>query len=114
MQIIFMNLFKVFKDFEYHRSWLSPEVIFRLVVLQGKNEFEGLALEFSCTIGDSGKRMDGIDLLKLNDKCLVSEFRVLARPIEAIAELKKFMQKNAGPMFIEAKKRGMLPKRAKM
>jgi hypothetical protein len=65
-------------SFKYGRQWLSED---------GRE----WALEFSAEIGVSGRRVDGIDLISLCDEGKIRDFTVLARPPNAVAELKKEM-----------------------
>lgn len=51
------------------------------------------ALEFSATIGATNKRIHGIDLVSLNAAGQISEFTVLARPPNAVSELKSEMMR---------------------
>jgi hypothetical protein len=77
-------------SFEYHRQWLS-------------NDGLDWALEFSANIGSSNLRLDGIDLVKLNESGQIVQFRVLGRPPNAISELKKQMMAKAGPKLVALK-----------
>ena len=52
--------------------------------------------------------LDGIDLIRLDENGLIIEFRVLARPGPTINELKGYMSRMAGPMFVKWKKTGKL------
>jgi len=65
-------------SFTYGRQWLSPD---------GRN----WCLEFSADIGTSGKRLMGVDMVRLDEFGRMEEFVVLARPPNAVAELKKEM-----------------------
>eukprot|EP00697_Spironema_sp_BW2_P000197 gnl/Spiro4/10264_TR5457_c0_g1_i1.p1 gnl/Spiro4/10264_TR5457_c0_g1~~gnl/Spiro4/10264_TR5457_c0_g1_i1.p1 ORF type:complete len:220 (+),score=50.26 gnl/Spiro4/10264_TR5457_c0_g1_i1:40-699(+) len=67
-------------SFRYGRQWLSPD---------GRE----WALEFSANIGQSNLRIDGIDLVHLNDRGEISEFTVLARPPNSVEALKAEMMK---------------------
>jgi hypothetical protein len=67
-------------SFEYSRQWLSP---------CGRE----WALEFSTMVGTSGKRMEGIDLVKLDEEGRICDFKVLARPPNAVAAMKDEMMK---------------------
>lgn len=49
------------------------------------------ALEFEADIGDSGRRLHGMDLISLDGGGLIKEFTVVARPPNAVAALKKEM-----------------------
>jgi hypothetical protein len=68
------------KSFVYGRQWLSDD---------GRE----WALEFTANIGDSGKGLQGIDLVSLDEQGLIKEFTVLARPPNAVAELKSAMMR---------------------
>ncbi|GMH76890.1 hypothetical protein TrRE_jg2826 [Triparma retinervis] len=74
-------------SFKYDRQWLSDD---------GKE----WCLEFKAEIeGDKKTVVDGVDLVKLNDKGEIVEFRVLARPPNAVEALKATMMRRVpGPM----------------
>ena len=57
-------------------------------------------MEFKAEIeGDKKTVVDGVDLVKLNDKGEIVEFRVLARPPNAVEALKATMMRRVpGPM----------------
>ena len=78
------------KSFKYHRQWLSPD---------GKD----WALEFTADIGDSGRKITGMDLVKLDENGQIIEFIVLARPPNAVKELKDAMMSKV-PMRLAALK----------
>ena len=76
---------EVFGDsFEYSRQWLSED---------GRE----WALEFSAEIGATGKRIEGIDLVSLDDHGVIQEFKVLARPPNAVSALKDAMMLKVPP-----------------
>lgn len=77
-------------SFEYHRQWLS-------------DDGHDWALEFTANIGASKYKIDGIDLVKLDENGQIIEFRVLARPPNAVTELKSEMMKKAGPRLVALK-----------
>ncbi len=65
-------------------QWISPD---------GKN----WALEFTANIGgDKKKGITGIDLVELDDDGKIVDFTVLARPPNAVEELKKAMMMKVG------------------
>jgi hypothetical protein len=74
-------------SFKYDRQWLS-------------NDGKEWCLEFKAEIeGDERAIIDGVDLVKLNDKGEIIEFRVLARPPNAVEALKDVMMRRVpGPM----------------
>lgn len=72
------------KSFKYHRQFVSPDGL-------------DWGLEFSAEIGNSGKKMTGIDLVKLDEDGNIVDFTVLARPPNAVTELKNEMMKRVGP-----------------
>lgn len=72
------------KSFTYGRQWLSPD---------GKS----WALEFEANIGDSKKKITGIDLVDLDDSGKIADFMVLARPPNGVEELKNQMMKKVPP-----------------
>jgi hypothetical protein len=59
------------EDFTYHREW--------------RNGRE-LALEFTGHVGDV--ELQGIDLISLDERCVVTNLDVLMRPVNAIIELR--------------------------
>lgn len=75
-------------SFTYGRQWLSPD---------GKE----WALEFITTIGDSKMSMTGIDLVTLDDNGQIIDFKVLARPPNAVAELKSRMMAKVGMKLVK-------------
>jgi len=76
---------EVFGDsFEYNRQWLSED---------GRE----WALEFSAEIGATGKKIEGIDLVSLDEHGLIQEFKVLARPPNAVSALKDAMMMKVPP-----------------
>ena len=77
-------------SFRYDRQWLSPDGL-------------DWALEFSAEIGDSKKRIDGIDLVKLDENGRIIEFRVLARPPNGVVELKNAMMAKVAPRLAKLK-----------
>ena len=82
---------EVFGDsFRYHRQWLSPD---------GRE----WALEFAANIGDSGRGIDGIDLVSLDDAGKIRDFTVLARPPNGVAALKDIMMKKVPPKLLAFK-----------
>jgi hypothetical protein len=78
------------KSFTYGRQWISPD---------GSD----WALEFSAEIESSKKVVHGIDLVKLGSDGKIIDFRVLARPPNAVQELKAAMMKKV-PMRLAALK----------
>jgi hypothetical protein len=82
---------EVFGDsFRYHRQWLSPD---------GRE----WALEFAANVGDSGRGIDGIDLVSLDDAGKIRDFTVLARPPNGVAALKDIMMKKVPPKLLAFK-----------
>ena len=66
-------------SFTYGRQWLSDDGC-------------EWALEFEASIGDTGKTVQGIDLVSLCEQSgCIKEFTVLARPPNAVEALKKAM-----------------------
>ena len=61
------------------------------------------ALEFSADIADTGKRIDGVDLVSLDGHGKIKEFAVLARPPNGVAALKDEMMRRV-PMRLAAMK----------
>jgi hypothetical protein len=77
-------------SFTYKRQWLSPDG-------------HDWALEFTTEIGKSKLKIDGIDLVKLNQQGQIVDFTVLARPPNGVSELKSEMMKKAGPKIAALK-----------
>ncbi|GMI49625.1 hypothetical protein ScalyP_jg1911 [Parmales sp. scaly parma] len=82
------------RSFQYNRQFLSDN---------GRD----WCLEFEADIDQDPKaRLQGVDLVKLDEEGMIIEFRVLARPPNAVAALKKVMvPKVVAPMAaMKAKK----------
>ena len=77
-------------SFKYERQWLSPNG-------------QDWALEFTAEIGTSKLKIEGIDLVKLNELGEITQFSVLARPPNAVAELKKEMMIKVPPKLVALK-----------
>lgn len=60
------------EEFTYHREWCQQRE---------------LALEFTGHVGDT--QLQGIDLITLNEQCLIQNLDVLMRPINAVIELRE-------------------------
>ncbi len=79
------------EDFTYHREWHDDS--------RGKGE---IALEFRGHVGEV--KLQGIDLITLNDRGEMKNLDVMIRPMNALAALKdivapqmmEFLRKNAG------------------
>lgn len=65
-------------SFRYGRQWLSED---------GRE----WALEFTANVGATPKVVHGIDLISLSPAGKIQEFTVLARPPNAVSELKREM-----------------------
>ena len=50
-------------------------------------------MQFSANIASTGKRVDGIDLVTLDENDQIADFTVLARPPNAVAALKDEMMR---------------------
>ena len=81
-------------SFTYHRQWLSPDG-------------HDWALEFKADIADTGRSIDGVDLVKLDEAGRIIEFTVLARPPNGVDALKREMMKRV-PTRLAALKMGKL------
>ncbi len=64
----------------------------RAFVLEAVKQHEW-ALEFTADIADSGKTVHGIDLVSLCEEGQIAEFTVLARPPNAVEQLKSEMMR---------------------
>ena len=96
--LIISSVGEVFgKSFKYGRQWISPNG-------------HDWALEFSAEIGSSKMKIDGIDLVKLDEHGQIVEFRVLARPPNAVAELKKEMMQRVPSKLVALKARQLKDK----
>lgn len=71
---LFTQLFEVLEGFRFTEVVANEEVA---------------VLFFTCAVG--GREADGCDVLKFNSNGLVSEFRVLIRPLPALAALNDVM-----------------------
>ena len=76
------------ESFAYGRQWLSPD---------GKE----WCLEFSATIGS--KKLQGVDMVSLDESGKITDFKVLARPPSAVAALKDEMVKKVPPRLAALK-----------
>ena len=79
-------------SFTYGRQWLSPDG-------------HDWALEFKADIADTGRSIDGIDLVKLDEAGRMIEFTVLARPPNGVDALKREMMKRVPPRLAALKMR---------
>jgi len=77
-------------SFTYGRQWLSPN---------GRD----WALEFSADIEETGKKLDGIDLVSLDEEGKIVKFTVLARPPNAVDALKQAMMRKVPPRLAKLK-----------
>ena len=77
-------------SFTYHRQWLSPDG-------------HDWALEFKADIADTGRSIDGVDLVKLDEAGRMIEFTVLARPPNGVDALKREMMKRVPPRLAALK-----------
>ena len=83
-------------SFRYERQWLSPD----------GNHW---CLEFKADIADSGKRIDGVDLVRLDEVTgQITELAVLARPPNGVAALKSEMMRRVPPRLAALKARQLL------
>jgi hypothetical protein len=83
------------ESFAYGRQWIS-------------NDGRDWALEFTAEVGDTGKSLEGIDLVKLNDAGHIVEFTVLARPPSGVAAMKSEMMKRVPHRLAALKSRQAL------
>lgn len=81
-------------SFKYGRQFLSPD---------GRD----WALEFTAKIGDSGKTIQAMDVVKLDENGKIVDFYVIARPPNAVAELKKEMMARVPSRMIKMKAKKM-------
>ena len=82
-------------SFSYGRQWVSED---------GRE----WALEFSADVADTGKRVDGVDLVSLDGHGKIKEFAVLARPPNGVAALKDEMMRRVPPRMLAFKARRAL------
>lgn len=78
------------ESFTYTRQFLSDD---------GRD----WALEFNAQIASTGKRLDGIDMVRLDEDGRIIEFTVLARPPNAVAALKDEMMRRVPPRLAALK-----------
>ena len=82
---------KVFgPSFTYTRQFLSDD---------GRD----WALEFHADIAETGKRLEGIDMVRLDEDGKIVDFAVLARPPNAVAALKDEMMRRVPPRLAALK-----------
>ena len=79
-------------SFTYGRQWLSPDG-------------HDWALEFKADVADTGRSIDGIDLVKLDEAGRMVELTVLARPPNGVDALKREMLKRVPPRLAALKLR---------
>ena len=83
-------------SFRYERQWLSPDGL-------------SWALEFKADIADSGKSIDGIDLVTLDEETgQITELAVLARPPNGVAALKAEMMRRVPTRLAALKARQLM------
>jgi hypothetical protein len=83
--VILQSVGEVFgESFTYGRQWVSPDC-------------REWALEFTADIADTGKKIEGIDMVSLNEEGKITDFKVLARPPNAVSALKDQMMKKVPP-----------------
>lgn len=75
------------KSFTYGRQWISPDC-------------REWALEFSANIAETGKAIQGIDMVSLDENGKIIDFKVLARPPNAVSALKDEMMKRVPPKMV--------------
>lgn len=91
LKVILTCVAEVFgSSFQYRRQWISP---------CGRE----WALEFEAEIGITGKVMNGIDLVSLDEDGKLCELTVLARPPNAVSALKEEMMRKVPPRMMAAK-----------
>ena len=61
------------------------------------------ALEFHAHIAATGKRLEGIDMVRVDEDGKIIEFAVLARPPNAVAALKDEMMRRVPPRLAALK-----------
>ncbi|GMH61756.1 hypothetical protein TL16_g10143 [Triparma laevis f. inornata] len=82
-------------SFKYDRQWVSPN---------GRD----WCLEFSASIeGDDKTVVNGVDLVSLDEEGKIVEFKVLARPPNAVSKLKDAMMKKVPPRLAKLKAKQM-------
>ena len=65
-------MIQVFKDFTYHRSFVSDDGL-------------DVVLEFSATV--NGKSLKGIDMIRFGADGLIRDFEVMIRPMSGLQAL---------------------------
>mmetsp|Transcript_1342 Transcript_1342/g.2656 ORF Transcript_1342/g.2656 Transcript_1342/m.2656 type:complete len:185 (-) Transcript_1342:49-603(-) len=78
--------------FTYGRQWLSPDGF-------------DWALEFKADIAETGRSINGVDLIRLDEFGRIVELTVLARPPNGVDALKREMMKRAPPRLAALKMR---------
>ena len=83
-------------SFDYRRQFLSPTG-------------HDWTLEFTASIsGDDKCNIDGVDMVSLDEEGRIQEFKVLARPPNAVSKLKDTMMKKVPPRLAVLKGKQML------
>lgn len=74
---ILQTVATVFEDFAYHREFFTDDGL-------------SAVLEFSARVGDRG--LDGIDMIRVDEAGLITEFTVMIRPLSGLLRLAETMQ----------------------
>ena len=88
MCLILNTVMTVFKDFAYHRSFVSDSGL-------------DVVLEFSATVGD--KSLKGIDMIRFDAHGKIAEFEVMIRPLNGLQALAEEMGNKLAP-YLQAGK----------
>lgn len=90
VNLILSTVIKVFEDFTYHRTLISPE---------GRD----VVLEFSARVGE--RELKGIDMIRFDEEGKIIDFEVMVRPMSGLQALGEEMGRRLAP-FLAAAKRG--------
>lgn len=70
--LILGTVITIFKDFSYHRQFVSSDGM-------------SVTLEFSATVGE--KQLSGVDMIRFNESGQIVEFEVMVRPMSGLQAL---------------------------
>jgi len=82
--LILQTVMGVFQDFAYHRECASAD---------GRS----VVLEFSAKVGD--RMVDGIDFIAFDEAGLITEFKVMIRPLSGLQALAEEMGRRFAPLI---------------
>ncbi|PXX55528.1 Ketosteroid isomerase-related protein [Pseudomonas sp. LAMO17WK12:I10] len=88
---ILNTVFKVFRDFAYHRQLVTADGL-------------SVVLEFSARVGE--RQIKGIDLIRFDEAGKIVEFEVMIRPMSGLQALGEEMARRLAPYLAASKASG--------